>query len=90
MVGPHTENFRDIVSIFQRADALCVVSPEKLAPAVLGLLQNDNERAGLGRRALEVMRSQQGATERTIATLLQLLPATSHAGQEKVTSGSNA
>ena len=90
MVGPHTENFRDVIGIFQRADALCVVSPEKLAPAVLGLLQNDNERVGLGRRALEVMRSQQGATERTIATLLQLLPATSHAGQEKVASGSNA
>ena len=35
LVGPHTENFRDIVDIFQRADALRVVTPESLASTVL-------------------------------------------------------
>jgi 3-deoxy-D-manno-octulosonic-acid transferase len=77
LVGPHTENFRDIIRIFQQADALKVVTPESLTPAVLELLQDAGERASLGQRALAVMRSQQGATERTVAALLRLLPATS-------------
>jgi 3-deoxy-D-manno-octulosonic-acid transferase len=75
LVGPHTENFRDVIGIFRRADALRVVTPESLTSTVLALLKDDPERARLGLRALEVMRQQQGATERTIAALLQLLPA---------------
>ncbi len=75
LVGPHTDNFRDIVSVFQRADALRVVTPDSLTSTVLELLQNDNERASLGQRAREVMTQQQGATERTITALLQFLPA---------------
>lgn len=75
VVGPHTENFRDIVGIFQKAEALRVVTPESLTATVMELLQDDAGRTYLGTRAREVMRSQQGATERTIAALLQLLPA---------------
>jgi 3-deoxy-D-manno-octulosonic-acid transferase len=86
LVGPHTENFRDIVSIFQQADGLRVVTPESLAPTVLELLQDDAERTRLGQRALEVLRSQQGATERTIATLLRLLPAESASSAAAVAS----
>ena len=74
LVGPHTENFRDIVQIFRQADALKVVTPESLTPTVLQLLQNVGERASLGQRALAVMHSQRGATERTVAALLRLLP----------------
>lgn len=74
LVGPHTENFRDIIRIFQRADALRVVTLESLVPTVLGLLNATDERVRLGQRAREVMRSQEGATERTVAALLQLLP----------------
>ncbi len=73
LVGPHTENFRDIIGIFRRADALRVVTPQSLTPTVLQLLENHEERAALGQRALEVMRSQQGATERTVNALLGLL-----------------
>ncbi len=73
LVGPHTENFRDIIGIFRRADALRVVTPQSLTPTVLQLLENHDERAALGQRALEVMRSQQGATERTVNALLGLL-----------------
>jgi 3-deoxy-D-manno-octulosonic-acid transferase len=75
LVGPYTENFRDIVSVFREADALRVVTPELLTSTVLELLQNDSERASLGQRAREVMARQQGATERTITALLQILPA---------------
>jgi 3-deoxy-D-manno-octulosonic-acid transferase len=84
LVGPHTENFRDIVAIFKRADALRVVAPESLAANVLHLLQNDAERDGLGQRALEVMQAQQGATERTVGALLKLLPGESVAAAASV------
>ena len=73
LVGPHTENFRDIIDIFRRADALRVVTPQSLTPTVLQLLENHDERAAPGQRALEVMRAQQGATERTVNALLGLL-----------------
>jgi 3-deoxy-D-manno-octulosonic-acid transferase len=75
LVGPHTENFRDIIGVFQKAGALRVVTPESLTSTVFELLQDDAERAGLGQRALAVMTQQQGATGRTITALLQILPA---------------
>jgi 3-deoxy-D-manno-octulosonic-acid transferase len=73
LVGPHTENFRDIVDVFRRADALRVVTPQSLASTVLQLLEDQDERAALGTRAAAVMRSQQGATQKTVDTLLALL-----------------
>lgn len=73
LVGPSTENFRDIVELFRRSDALRVVTLETLTPTVLQLLEDDQERSALGRRALEVMRSQLGATETTVNALLELL-----------------
>ncbi len=73
MVGPYTENFRDIVQVFRNADALRVIAPESLTAAVLQLLENHDERIALGQRAFEVMRSQRGATGRTVSALLELL-----------------
>ncbi len=75
LVGPYTENFRDIIDVFRRADALRVVAaaPEALVETFLGLIANHDERAALGQRALEVMRSQQAATEKTVKALLRLL-----------------
>ncbi len=37
LVGPHTENFRDIIDIFRHADALRVVTPETLTRMMLDL-----------------------------------------------------
>ena len=73
LVGPYTENFRDIVNVFRRADALRVVTSQSLTPTVLHLLESHEERTALGMRAENVMRSQQGATEKTIDALLGLL-----------------
>jgi 3-deoxy-D-manno-octulosonic-acid transferase len=73
LVGPHTENFRDIIDIFRRADALRVVTPQSLTSTVLRLLEDDDGRAALGQRALEIMRLQLGATERTVNAVLGLL-----------------
>ena len=74
LVGPHTQNFRDIVDIFRRSDALRVAMPETLTPVMLNLLENFDDRERLGRNAREVMHAQQGATRRTAEALLALLP----------------
>jgi 3-deoxy-D-manno-octulosonic-acid transferase len=77
LVGPHTENFRDIVEILRRANALRVVTPQSLAHSMLYLLEKDAERDVLGHNAKRVMAEQQGATQRTVEALLSLLPAAS-------------
>jgi 3-deoxy-D-manno-octulosonic-acid transferase len=86
LVGPYTENFRDIVEVFRKADALRVIAPQSLTATVLQLLENHDERAALGRRAFEVMRSQRGATERTVSALLELLSEQGALGRAEVTS----
>jgi 3-deoxy-D-manno-octulosonic-acid transferase len=73
LVGNHTENFRDIVGLFQSRDAVRVVGPAELPLVLMELLANDKERRALGQRAAETMRSQVGATARTASELQQLL-----------------
>ena len=73
VVGNHTENFRDIVGLFQLQNALRVVGPAELPLTFMDLLANDAERSTLGRRAAETMRSQTGATQRTLVALELLL-----------------
>ena len=86
LVGPHTENFRDIVNVFRDADALRVVTPQSLTATVLQLLEDPHERAALGHRAFEVMRSQRGATGRTVSALLELLSQQGALGQAEIIS----
>ena len=73
VVGNHTENFRDIVSLFQRRNAVRVVGPAELPLVLMELLANDTERKALGERAAETVRSQSGATARTADALGELL-----------------
>ncbi len=73
VVGNHTENFRDIVNLFQSRDGVRIVGPAELPLVLLELLANDAERIAMGRRAAETMRSQSGATERTAGALEELL-----------------
>jgi 3-deoxy-D-manno-octulosonic-acid transferase len=73
VVGNHTENFRDIVSLFQSRDAVRIAGPAELPLVLLELLANDAERKALGQRAAETMRSQAGATARTFGELQELL-----------------
>ena len=73
VVGNHTENFRDIVSLFQSRDAVRIVGPAELPLVFLELLANDAERRALGQRAAETMRTQIGATARTADELQRLL-----------------
>jgi 3-deoxy-D-manno-octulosonic-acid transferase len=73
IVGNHTENFRDIIGLFQSRGAVRVVGPAELPLVLLELISNEPERAALGRRATETLQSQTGATQRTLAALEKLL-----------------
>jgi 3-deoxy-D-manno-octulosonic-acid transferase len=73
LLGRHTENFRDIVGIFERAGAVSVIDPKSFRVELLRLLDNGDARRQIGQRAAEVVRQQRGATERTLAALASLL-----------------
>jgi 3-deoxy-D-manno-octulosonic-acid transferase len=73
VVGNHTDNFRDIIWLFQTHDAVKIVGPAELPLVLMELISNDAERKALGRRAAETLRSQAGATEKTLAALERLL-----------------
>ncbi|HEX4786344.1 MAG TPA: 3-deoxy-D-manno-octulosonic acid transferase [Candidatus Sulfotelmatobacter sp.] len=73
VTGNHTENFRDIVRLFQRRDAVRIVGMAELPLTLMQLLADDAERRALGRRAQETMRSQMGATVRTLEALKALV-----------------
>jgi len=73
VVGNHTENFRDIVGLFQSREAVRIVGPAELPLVFMELLANDVERKELGRRASETVQSQKGATARTADALQELL-----------------
>ena len=90
VTGNHTENFRDIVWLFQSRDAVRVVGVSELPLTLMHLLDHDEERRALGRRAKETILSQVGATSRTLAALISLLaregdpePASVHAAHKK-------
>ena len=73
VVGNHTDNFRDIVELFQNNQAVRVVGPAELPLVWMELIGNKVEREALGRRAAETMRSQAGATARTAEALERFL-----------------
>jgi 3-deoxy-D-manno-octulosonic-acid transferase len=73
VTGNHTENFRDIVGLFKSRDAVRIVSLAELPLTLMQLLADDAERLALGRRALETIRSQMGATLRTLEALKTLV-----------------
>jgi len=75
VTGNHTENFRDIIALFQSRDAVRIVGLAELPLTLMQLLADDAERQALGRRALETIRSQMGATSRTLAGLKTLVVA---------------
>src|SRR5579864_575101 len=73
VTGNHTENFRDIVALFQSRDAVRIVGMAELPLTLMHLLANDTERRALGKRAEETMRFQMGATSRTLEALKTLI-----------------
>jgi 3-deoxy-D-manno-octulosonic-acid transferase len=76
VTGNHTENFRDIVSLFQSRDAVRLVGLSELPLTLMHLLDHPGERRALGQRAQQTIQSQMGATERTLDALQNLLSRT--------------
>ncbi len=73
IVGNHTENFRDIVWLFQTNQAVRIVGPAELPLVVMELLADETECRELGERGRQVLRSQMGATDRTLEALRRLM-----------------
>lgn len=73
IVGTHTENFRDIVGLFQSRNAVRVTFPAELPRVLRDLLTNPAERRALGQRGRETLKTQTGATQRTLNSLKDLL-----------------
>ena len=73
LVGPHTENFREIVALFVNAGAVDIVEPEDLGKEFLHLLFQEEKRALMAQHALETAKANTGATERTAAALERMM-----------------
>jgi 3-deoxy-D-manno-octulosonic-acid transferase len=81
LVGPHTDNFRQIVSDFAAGDALVQIdesgdaASKSLAREVIRLL-SDRETAGaMGTRAREIILRNRGATRCTVAAIIDMTQA---------------
>jgi 3-deoxy-D-manno-octulosonic-acid transferase len=73
VTGNHYENFRDVVNFFASRNAVRIVGQAELPLVFMELIENDNERATLGRNALAALESQRGATDRTVTALVRLM-----------------
>ncbi len=96
VVGPHTENFRDMMRLFELDRAVEVMREAALdgddslqagtvvAATWLRMLR-DPELAALGERGQQVLQQQRGASERTLAALEELAaPAEAEATEARV------
>ncbi len=73
LVGPHYENFREIVRTFLVAKAVLVVTETQVTDTVLRLLQEPHEATQLGSRAFHVVEGGRGSTQRTLSALRELM-----------------
>jgi len=75
VVGPHTANFAEAMAQFKAAEAVLQVENEsELAERISVLLSNPAQSSAMARRAQEVVRQNQGASNRHAALILGLLP----------------
>jgi 3-deoxy-D-manno-octulosonic-acid transferase len=74
LVGPHMQNFQDIVEIFLKHHALIQVqTAEELSAKMRELLKKPEEIEKIGRNAQEVIQKYRGATEKTLDIIGELL-----------------
>jgi 3-deoxy-D-manno-octulosonic-acid transferase len=77
VVGPFTGNFAEPMNAFRAAGAMREIStPRELGDAVASLLRDNAEAIKMGQLAQEVVRQNQGATERHVRVILEQLQAT--------------
>lgn len=73
IVGPYTENFRDIIRLFTQAEAVLTCDPDELGLAIKALLRAPARSKEIGERGRQLLETQRGATERTVHAIEQLL-----------------
>jgi 3-deoxy-D-manno-octulosonic-acid transferase len=73
VIGISYQNFRDIVSLFQQNQAVRIVGAAELPLVFMELVDSPREREALGRRALETLQKEMGATERTMQMLAGMM-----------------
>ena len=72
--GPHNFSFRETVADLLAADAgIEVRNREELAASLAGLIDSEERRVAMGRRAGAVIDAGRGATDRNFGLLLQAL-----------------
>jgi len=74
LVGPHTFNFAQITQqLLQAGGCEQVASAPLLADAVIELLEDPERRVGMGRHAQALVRANQGAVDRVLAQIEQVM-----------------
>jgi len=74
IVGPHTENFRAVVALFQEAQALIVVqNADELYHRLQEFFANPSLARETGSRACRLIESQRGAVQRTLEVVIPFL-----------------
>ncbi len=71
IIGPHHENFREVVAAFAEGGGIRVT--DRPMAAVKDLLDHPEEARSMGERGRDVIRRRQGATERHLRLLRKLL-----------------
>ena len=73
LVGAHTFNFREIVSLFEQGGAVKTITAGTLGAQFLSLLGHVEDRQRMGRAAKDLFAKHAGATRRTLDALAPLL-----------------
>jgi len=78
VVGPHTENFRQMVSDFVRADALVQIADARdgaksLARELVRLLSDPEHARAIGERARDILIKNRGAADCTLAMIKEVM-----------------
>ena len=74
LMGPHYDNFREIVEKLKTRQAIRIVEPAELSVVLLAMLREESTSRTMGERARQVFNAEAGATARAVDTLLALLP----------------
>ena len=74
VVGPHMQNFKDIMKIFLEAKAIIQINNEQaLEHELIRFLENPEDMASIGKRGKDIVQKNQGATARTLKIIKQHL-----------------
>ena len=78
VIGVSYQNFRDIVRLFEKNQAVRIVGAAELPLVFMELVDSPGVRKALGQSALQTLRQESGATERTLQALVEILPGAQH------------